>query len=177
MTTYAYFQSLVGRLLLTSDGARLTGVYMDDHEGGPQPEADWQHDETAAPFPETTGQLAAYFAGDLRKFDLPLAMGGTPFQRRVWTELRQIPFGTTISYGELARRLGNPNGSRAVGLANGRNPVSIIVPCHRVIGSNGKLVGYGGGLARKQALLAFEASVWSETPQQLSWLGAISPPD
>src|SRR4029077_11795982 len=90
---------------------------------------------------------------------LPLAARGTPFQQRVWQELKQIPYGITLSYGELARRIGQPDGSRAVGLANGRNPLSIIVPCHRVIGANGKLTGYGGGLPRKAALLDFEFSV------------------
>jgi methylated-DNA-[protein]-cysteine S-methyltransferase len=170
MTIVTYYASPVGRLLLTSDGLALTGLYMDDHQGGPLPDDGWIHDDGAAPFPETRRQLDAYFAGELRDFDLPLDMAGTAFQRQVWAELCHIPFGMTISYGELARRIGNPNGSRAVGLANGRNPVSIIVPCHRVIGSSGKLVGYGGGLARKQALLAFEASVWSDTPQQLSLL-------
>ena len=92
-------------------------------------------------------QLRAYFAGELRMFDLPLAPEGTPFQLRVWRQLQEIPYGETISYGQLARMIGNPNASRAVGLANGRNPIPIVIPCHRVIGSSGKLVGYGGGLA------------------------------
>lgn len=177
MTRYTYTDSPVGRLMLVSDGTALTGLYLDDHAGGPQPEAGWQHDPSALPFPATVAQLSAYFAGERRTFDLPLALAGTDFQRRVWAELCHIPFGTTISYGALARRVGNPNGSRAVGLANGRNPVAIIVPCHRVIGSNGQLVGYGGGLARKQALLAFEASVWSDTPQQLSLLDDLTSDD
>src|SRR5262249_54668748 len=97
-----------------------------------------------------------YFAGQLRKFDLPLRMKGTAFQLAVWRALRDIPYGVTTSYGELARRVGNPKGSRAVGLANGSNPIAIIVPCHRVIGSNGKLTGYGGGLNNKETLLALE---------------------
>jgi methylated-DNA-[protein]-cysteine S-methyltransferase len=101
--------------------------------------------------------LAAYFAGELTEFDLPMKMIGTEFQKTVWRELLNIPFGVTISYGELADRVGNPNASRAVGAANGRNPISIIVPCHRVIGSNGKLTGYGGGLERKEWLLAHES--------------------
>jgi methylated-DNA-[protein]-cysteine S-methyltransferase len=170
MMFYSFFDSPVGRLHLHSDGTALTGVYMDGLQDGPALPADARPDDEAAPFPEAKRQLSAYFAGQQRSFDLPLAMAGTEFQRMVWAELQRIPFGATISYGELARRLGNPNGSRAVGLANGRNPIAIIVPCHRVIGSGGQLVGYSGGLARKQALLAFEASVWSEAPQQLSFL-------
>jgi len=114
---------------------------------------------------EAKRQLTAYFEGNLSDFDLPLSMQGTPFQQRVWDELTRIPYGTTISYGELARRIGNANASRAVGLANGRNPISIIVPCHRVIGANGTLTGYGGGLPRKAALLYFEASVLTNGPR------------
>jgi methylated-DNA-[protein]-cysteine S-methyltransferase len=157
MIYYTYIDSPIETLLLTSDGASLTGLYMVERRHGPE-EVDptWTHDDNAAPFPEARQQLAAYFEGRLTEFDLPLLMDGTEFQKRVWEELTRIPYGVTISYGELARRIGNPNGSRAVGLANGRNPISIIVPCHRVIGANGKLVGYGGGLPRKEALLALE---------------------
>jgi methylated-DNA-[protein]-cysteine S-methyltransferase len=108
---------------------------------------------------EVIEQLTAYFAGDLKDFDVPLTMAGTDFQRAVWTELQQIPYGETITYGELAERLGRPSASRAVGLANGKNPISIIVPCHRVIGSTGNLTGYGGGLPRKRYLLDFEQGV------------------
>ncbi|MFF9199107.1 methylated-DNA--[protein]-cysteine S-methyltransferase [Streptomyces sp. NPDC014779] len=109
------------------------------------------------PFTEAVRQLDAYFAGELTEFDLPLHLVGTPFQLRVWEQLRRIPYGETRTYGELAEALGNPGASRAVGLANGKNPVSIVVPCHRVIGSGGSLTGYGGGLDRKQRLLAFES--------------------
>ncbi len=108
---------------------------------------------------QTATQLDAYFTGKLRQFSVPLDLRGTDFQRRVWEVLRDIPYGETRSYGEVARTLGLPNASRAVGLANGANPISIIIPCHRVIGVNGKLVGYGGGLHRKQALLDLEARV------------------
>jgi len=101
-------------------------------------------------------QLHSYFAGELEAFDLPLAPEGTPFQQSVWRNLCEIPFGKTISYGELAQRIGNPKASRAVGLANGSNPIPIVIPCHRVIGSNGKLTGYGGGLPIKEKLLALE---------------------
>ena len=106
-------------------------------------------------------QLDAYFAGELQTFDLPLHMAGTPFQKQVWQGLLTIPYGTTISYAELARRIGRPGASRAVGAANGRNPIGIIVPCHRVIGANGTLTGYGGGLDRKEWLIAHEAGALS----------------
>ncbi|MFG2115162.1 methylated-DNA--[protein]-cysteine S-methyltransferase [Streptomyces sp. NPDC048718] len=109
------------------------------------------------PFAEAVRQLDAYFAGELTEFDLPLHLVGTPFQLRVWEQLRLIPYGETRTYGELAEALGNPAASRAVGLANGKNPVGIVVPCHRVIGAGGSLTGYGGGLDRKRRLLAFEA--------------------
>jgi len=108
------------------------------------------------PFAAAASQLKSYFAGQLTEFDLPLAPAGTEFQRRVWAGLRTIPYGETVSYGELARQLGSPSASRAVGLANGRNPIAIVVPCHRVIGSDGSLTGYGGGLDRKRFLLALE---------------------
>ena len=109
-----------------------------------------------APLAPALRQLEAYFRGELRAFDLPLAPRGTPFQLRVWAELRKIPYGATISYGELARRLGDPNLTRAVGAANGANPISIIIPCHRVIGADGSLTGYGGGLDVKRGLLELE---------------------
>ncbi len=159
MTTYyTYFDSCIDPILLTSDGAALTGLYMVEHKHGPEVAPDWVHSDDAAPFAEAKRQLAEYFAGARTEFDLPLAPEGTEFQRRVWEELTRIPYGQTISYGELARRIGQPGSARAVGLANGRNPISIVVPCHRVIGANGSLVGYGGGLPRKKALLAHEAA-------------------
>ena len=164
-TYYTYFGTPVGPVLLTSDGVGLTGLYMVEHKHGESLRDGWIADETTRPFKEAKQQLAAYFAGTLTEFDLPLAMNGSDFQKLVWEELRTIPFGTTISYGELASRIGNRNASRAVGLANGRNPISIIVPCHRVIGSNGKLTGYGGGLPRKAALLAFESAVLAGGPR------------
>lgn len=151
---YTHYDSPVGPVLLVSDGVALTGLYL-NHP--PLPADGWREDADAVPFPEARRQLDAYFAGDLRgAFDLPLALGGTDFQRRVWDELRGIPYGETISYGELARRVGDPKAARAVGMANGRNPISIVVPCHRVVGAGGKLVGYSGGLPRKSALLAHE---------------------
>jgi methylated-DNA-[protein]-cysteine S-methyltransferase len=125
------------------------------------PEQAGEPDPTA--FDEPVRQLAEYFAGELTEFDLELTLAGTPFQQRVWTALREIPYGETESYGELAQRIGSPTGARAVGLANGRNPISIIVPCHRVIGSSGSLTGYGGGIERKQFLLEFEQRVSGKT--------------
>jgi methylated-DNA-[protein]-cysteine S-methyltransferase len=156
MTYYTYTESPIGRLLLTSDGAALTGLFMESHRHAPENTEGWVRDDEAAPFPAARQQLAGYFAGTLQEFDLPLALHGTPFQQKVWNELRNIPFGQTWSYGELARRIGQPTASRAVGLANGKNPISVIVPCHRVIGASGKLVGYGGGLDRKSTLLRLE---------------------
>ncbi len=154
---YTQIESPIDRILITSDGESLTGLHMVEHRHYEVLTDDWQRNDNAAPFAETRKQLAAYFAGELTDFDLPLAMHGTDFQKQVWRELQNIPFGQTISYGELARRIGNPNSSRAVGLANGHNPISIIVPCHRVIGTNGKLTGYGGGIERKEWLLAHES--------------------
>ena len=120
----------------------------------PAVDPEWSNGGTA--LGEPVRQLEAFFAGQLRDFDLALKPRGTPFQQRVWSSLREIPFGETISYGELARRVGNPAASRAVGLANGSNPIAIVIPCHRVIGSNGKLTGYGGGLDNKRWLIDFE---------------------
>lgn len=156
MTTYySIAGSPVGDLLLTGDGESLGRLnFMRGPKGVREPEAGWKQDES--PFREVSRQLKAYFAGELREFELPLAPSGTPFQLKVWNALREIPYGRTISYGELARRIGNPDASRAVGLANGANPIAIIVPCHRVIGANGKLTGFGGGLDVKQHLLALE---------------------
>jgi methylated-DNA-[protein]-cysteine S-methyltransferase len=156
MTLFTTLDSPIGELLLTSDGTALTGLYMPDHAHGPTVGADWVRDGGAAPFADAAEQLEEYFAGGLRGFDMPLAPAGTEFQMRVWAELRRIPYGATVTYGELARRLGGPGASRAVGLANGRNPISIIVPCHRVVGAGGKLTGYAGGLARKRFLLELE---------------------
>lgn len=166
MIYYTYLESPIGRLLLTSDGISLTGLYMEPHRHGPANTEGWVRDDEAVPFPTAHKQLQAYFAGELQEFDLPLAPQGTPFQQRVWNELRNIPFGQTWSYGELARRIGQPTASRAVGLANGKNPISVIVPCHRVIGANGKLVGYGGGLDRKNTLLQLERSATSDRSDQ-----------
>jgi methylated-DNA-[protein]-cysteine S-methyltransferase len=130
---------------------------MEDRTHAPSGRQEWVEDP--GPFAAARQQLAAYFAGDLTEFDLPMDMEGTDFQRRVWQELRRIPYGHTVSYAELARRVGNAKACRAVGLANGRNPIGIIVPCHRVIASDGGLGGYGGGLERKNWLLDHERDV------------------
>jgi methylated-DNA-[protein]-cysteine S-methyltransferase len=151
---YTRIESPLGPLLLVADEAGLRRI---DFENGRQrAKADPAWKENAAPLKETVRQLNAYFAGKLENFDLPLAPQGTAFQLKVWQRLCDIPFGETMSYGELAKRIGNPKASRAVGLANGSNPIPIIIPCHRVIGSNGKLTGYGGGLPIKEKLLALE---------------------
>ncbi|MFG2530483.1 methylated-DNA--[protein]-cysteine S-methyltransferase [Streptomyces sp. NPDC048516] len=147
----------VGPLTLVAAGQTLTGLYMTDQRHRPPQETfGAPADPDDPPFAAAIAQLRAYFRGELTTFDLPLALRGTPFQRRVWAALGTIPYGETLSYGQLAERLGVPTAARAVGLANGRNPVGIIVPCHRVVGANGSLTGYGGGLDRKCRLLAFE---------------------
>ncbi|MFC9242020.1 methylated-DNA--[protein]-cysteine S-methyltransferase [Streptomyces decoyicus] len=147
----------VGPLTLVAAGEALTGLYMTDQRHRPPQETFGDPaDPDEPPFALAIAQLRSYFRGELTTFDLPLALHGTPFQRRVWAALCTIPYGETLSYGQLAERLGVPTAARAVGLANGRNPVGIIVPCHRVVGANGSLTGYGGGLDRKRRLLAFE---------------------
>jgi len=154
MTSYTSLASPIGPLLLVADGSGLRQIVFAKNGRPAEAEPDWQ--QNSSPFRDLTRQLEAYFAGQLEIFDLPLAPEGTSFQQKVWTELCKIPYGETISYGDLACRIGNPNASRAVGLANGSNPIPIIIPCHRVIGSNGKLTGYGGGLHIKEKLLALE---------------------
>ncbi|MEO6085332.1 MAG: methylated-DNA--[protein]-cysteine S-methyltransferase [Umezawaea sp.] len=154
---YTTIDSPVGPLTLVSAGEGLSGLYMAEQRHRPAPETFGEPDPV--PFAAAIEQLGEYFDGGRTEFDLPLSLRGTPFQRSVWGELTKIPYGETISYGELAARLGNPAASRAVGLANGKNPVGIVVPCHRVVGSTGDLTGYGGGIERKRHLLAFERGV------------------
>lgn len=144
--------SPIGTLRLLSDGEFLTGLYM----GDVPVRTDWLAD--ASVFAEPIAQLQAYFAGELQEFSLRTRPVGTPFQQHVWAELEQIPYGTTISYAELARRVGNPLAARAVGTANGKNPLSILIPCHRVIAAGNQLGGYGGGLWRKEWLLRHEGA-------------------
>jgi methylated-DNA-[protein]-cysteine S-methyltransferase len=148
------FDSPIGVLTLTSEDGHLTGLYMDDQRHAPTGSDQWVPDDSA--FKDVLAQLDAYFSGRINDFDVPLRMEGTEFQRRVWEGLTRIPYGETWSYAQLAGKVGNPKACRAVGLANGRNPVAVIVPCHRVIGANGTLTGYGGGLDRKRWLLDHE---------------------
>lgn len=152
--SYTYLDSPVGELLVVGNEQGLIAIEFsaDGERAALQP--DWQ--QADEPFEEARRQLEAYFAGQLREFNLPLAPRGTPFQLATWRELWKIPYGETITYAELARRIGRPRAVRAVGAANGRNPLAIVVPCHRVIGSNGRLVGYGGGLDIKRKLLEIE---------------------
>jgi methylated-DNA-[protein]-cysteine S-methyltransferase len=153
MTCQRTIDSPIGPLTLAGEDGKLSHLLMLDHSHAPD-SSGWRRDDAA--FPEVVEQLAAYFAGDLTEFDLAYQMAGTEFQRRVWTALLTIPYGQTRSYGQLAMQIGAPTASRAVGLANGRNPISIIVPCHRVVGSDGKLVGYAGGFHAKRWLLDHE---------------------
>ncbi|MER7640646.1 methylated-DNA--[protein]-cysteine S-methyltransferase [Streptomyces sp. NPDC126522] len=156
MKNHTLIDSPYGPLtLVADDDGALCGLYMVDQRHRPPEENFGNPDDT--PFAEPKAQLQAYFAGELKEFTLQLRLHGTPFQQRVWDQLCRIPYGETRSYGDLADALGNPGASRAVGLANGKNPIGIIVPCHRVVGANGSLTGYGGGLERKQRLLDFES--------------------
>jgi methylated-DNA-[protein]-cysteine S-methyltransferase len=151
---FVEIDSPVGKLRLAGDGQQLRVLSFVNGKSSAPLDETWRRHE--APLRGAIEELRAYFAGELREFTMPLAPRGTPFQLRVWNELTRIPYGETISYRELAERIGNPKASRAVGLANGCNPIAIIVPCHRVIGANGKLTGYGGGLPIKERLLSFE---------------------
>ena len=151
---YTYAPSPVGRLLLAGDEGALTHLRFVEGRDRAEPAPGWRPADE--PFREAVRQLDAYFAGELTDFSLRLELAGTAFQRSVWAALCDIPYGETISYGDLARRIGKPQAVRAVGAANGQNPLAIVVPCHRVIGRNGKLTGYGGGLDVKERLLALE---------------------
>ncbi len=161
---YIEVQSPIGVLVVTNETDSITGLYMESHRHGPINRGAWildVHRERAA-LNMARAQLQEYFAGTRTQFELRLAAQGTDVQKDVWHALSLIPYGETRSYGEIARQLGKPKASRAIGSANGRNPISIIVPCHRVIGSDGSLTGFGGGIARKQWLLAHEARVRTE---------------
>ncbi|HEX5420506.1 MAG TPA: methylated-DNA--[protein]-cysteine S-methyltransferase [Gammaproteobacteria bacterium] len=153
---YHRLPSPVGELLLVGTEDALHQLHFQAGRDRGEPEADWVPSER--PFREVMRQLEAYFARELRVFDVPLQPEGTAFQKKVWHALTSIPYGETVSYGEIARRIRQPTASRAVGAANGRNPLPIIVPCHRVIGADGSLTGFGGGLPIKQRLLALERS-------------------
>ncbi|MBB4688970.1 methylated-DNA-[protein]-cysteine S-methyltransferase [Amycolatopsis jiangsuensis] len=153
---HTVLESPVGPLTVVARDGALAGLYLERHRHQPDPATFGDRDDR--PFTEVKRQLGEYFAGERTEFDLPLALRGTPFQQTVWQQLTRIPYGETITYRELAEHIGRPGAFRAVGLANGRNPVSIVVPCHRVVGSNGDLTGYGGGVDRKRRLLELEAA-------------------
>jgi len=156
MTSYTTIDSPLGVLLVARDDEGVTALLLPTGKRPAVPAADWVRDDDA--FGDVRTQLDEYFAGSRTSFDLPLHMLGSAFQRRVWTALCDIPCGETATYGAIAERIGAPGAARAVGLANGQNPIAIIVPCHRVIGADGSLTGYGGGLPAKQWLLSHEAS-------------------
>jgi methylated-DNA-[protein]-cysteine S-methyltransferase len=175
--SYTTTTSPVGPLLLLARGDALVGLYFDNAAAAKTPRPEWVRDDER--LRSATAQLAEYFAGRRTTFDLPLAPHGTPFQRAVWGELLRIPFGETTTYGAIARALGKPAASRAVGGANHENPISIVIPCHRVIGADGSMTGYGGHVSRKRQLLALEARVATATtgrlvPGGLSRAGAAS---
>lgn len=158
MNHYTHYQSPLGQLLMQADGEALTGLHFHDEKYLPRQAADWVLDPELPVFERTRVQLDEYFAGTRREFDVPIRLVGTEFQRRVWEVLLRIPYGVTTTYGAMARDLGQPSAMRAVGAANGRNPISILVPCHRAIGADGALTGYAGGLPRKRALLELEST-------------------
>jgi len=161
-TYYSTVPSPVDELLLTADGEGfLTGCFLAGQSHAPTSDGSWRRDP--GPFGEASSQLEAYFAGERTVFDLPLRAPGTGFQTQVWRGLRSIPFATTVTYGELARTVGHPRAHRAVGSANGRNPLAVIVPCHRVVAAGGRLGGYGGGTDRKRRLLDHEFAVAGRT--------------
>jgi methylated-DNA-[protein]-cysteine S-methyltransferase len=153
---YCFTPSSLGNVLLVASGDSLCGVYFDDQKYLPAIDPAWREDEDLAVLRVAHSQLDQYFAGSRKVFDLPLAPNGTSFQRAVWNAIAQVPWGETLTYAELASRAGHPGSARAAGAATGRNPLSIIVPCHRIVGSDGSLTGYAGGLDRKQKLLALE---------------------
>jgi methylated-DNA-[protein]-cysteine S-methyltransferase len=155
--TYSEIDSPIGRLLLYGTSRGLSGIFMTRQRHFDGKQKDWKRDD--ARWSSVARQLREYFDGKRRDFDIPLDVEGTEFQMKVWNALCKIPFGRTASYADIARQIGNPKAMRAVGMANGRNPVSIVVPCHRVIGADGSLTGYGGGLDRKKVLLDLESRV------------------
>jgi methylated-DNA-[protein]-cysteine S-methyltransferase len=162
MSYYTTLRSPIGELLLVGDGQSLQRLDMQEGRRPVAIDPSWQRSDQH--FTAVRRQLEEYFNGERREFEVPLALAGNEFELRVWEALRAIPYGETVSYGHIAREIGAPDAARAVGLANGRNPVAVIVPCHRVIGADGSLTGYGGGLERKRLLLDLEAGVLPLTP-------------
>ena len=159
MKYYDLYESPHGQMLLVATGEGLYGVYFEGQKYHPQIDAAWRRDGAHAPLRNGRRELGEYFGGEREAFETPLTPEGTPFQQCVWKAISSVAFGRTITYGELARRAGCPGSVRAAGAATGRNPLTIIVPCHRIVGSNGSLTGYAGGLARKRALLALESGI------------------
>jgi methylated-DNA-[protein]-cysteine S-methyltransferase len=157
--SYTRFDSPLGPMLATAEGGAVTGLYFIDQRYFPERGDDWREDDSAAPFPALRAQLSEYFDGTRSEFDVPLAPAGghaTPFQKSVWAAIASVPLGSTTTYAELATACGRPSAVRAAGAATGRNPISVIIPCHRIVGSDGSLTGYAGGLERKRTMLAFE---------------------
>ncbi len=159
MRYYDFYESLQGQMLLVAVDDALCGVYFDGQKYLPQLGSQWRRDARHATLVQAQRELDEYFGGERKHFDIALAPEGTPFQRSVWKAISSVGFGETITYAELAKRAGCPGSARAAGAATGRNPITIIVPCHRIVGSNGSLTGYAGGLDRKRALLALEARI------------------
>ncbi|HTQ73705.1 MAG TPA: methylated-DNA--[protein]-cysteine S-methyltransferase [Burkholderiales bacterium] len=158
MKHYDFYDSPQGRMLLVANGGGLCGVYFDGQKYLPGIDPGWRRDSSAI-VRQAKRELAEYFGGERKRFEAALAPEGTPFQRQVWTAISTVAFGETITYGELARRAGRPGSARAAGAATGRNPIGVIVPCHRIVGSDGSLTGYAGGIERKRALLALESGI------------------
>lgn len=171
---YTSVDSPIGELVLTGDGRALRGLYMQGGRTGLSARPGWRRGDE--PFAEVRAQLDEYFQGRRAGFDLELELEGTLFQRRVWRALLEIPYGEALTYGELARRLGRPSASRAVGAANGRNPISLIVPCHRLVGADGSLTGYGGGIDRKRFLLEHESRASPTIPKTYTLIGGDGQP-
>ncbi len=159
MIRYARLKTPLGTLIAIAAGGVVTGLHFDGGRHAPAIAPEWREDPYASPLRECAEQLADYFTGKRQCFDLPVAPRGTPFQQRVWREIAKVPYGATITYAELALRAGAPGSARAAGAATGRNPLAIVVPCHRIVGSSGALTGYAGGLPRKEKLLALEGAL------------------
>ena len=169
MRIYDLYESPQGEILLAATGAGLSGVYFSGQQYFPEQQSEWRRDDQNPLLRQAKQELAEYFAGARKRFEVALDPSGTPFQRAIWNAISGVAYGETISYGELARRAGAAGRARAAGAATGRNPIGIIVPCHRIVGANGSLTGYAGGLERKRALLALEAGALP-----LAGLGAVT---
>lgn len=159
MRYYDFYESPHGQMLVVANDEGISGIYFDGQKYLPRVEPAWRRDVGHVLLRQAKRELAEYFGGERRRFETALAPDGTSFQRAVWKVISTVDFGRTITYGELARRAGSPGNARAAGAATGRNPISVIVPCHRIVGSNGSLTGYAGGLDRKRALLALESGI------------------